>query len=333
LSFVPEQILAEPEKSPASVNASEEIRALIETWLNTGERLEETTGGEVDSVTDRNGRTFLLWRAQEQLRHAERKMRQHADSMPHMVWTTSGDGKSDYFNQRCYDYTGLTFDQMKGGGWLAKVHPDDREKCVEQRTGAMTSDEPYTMEFRLQRASDGMYRWHLSRGISASDFEGTLATCWIGTFTDIHSMKLAEAALRTSQMSFMQLADSMPQMVWTATPDGQIDYHNQAWYDYTGTNFEQTRNWGWTRVVHPADLEQTVNAWIHAFTTGEPYKGEFRIRCASRGEYRWHLGRALPIRDEQGVLARWFGTCTDVDDYKQSEAKIRALNEGPQARH
>ena len=127
--------------------------------------------------------------------------------------------------------------------------------------------------------------------------------------------------------SMRQLADSMPQIVWASTPDGRIDYHNQRWDDYTGMNPGQTKDWGWQHCVHPNDLTSSSQKWAHSFKNYQPLEIEFRLKRKSDGAYRWHLSRALPIRDEHGVVVRWFGTCTDIEDYKQAEAEIKCLNE------
>ena len=137
----------------------------------------------------------------------------------------------------------------------------------------------------------------------------------------------SEAALRNSESSFRQLADSMPQMVWTATPEGNVDYYNQRWHDYTGLNLEESKNWGWKPVLHPDHLQSTIALWTHAFSTGEPFKVEVRLRRASDGVYRWHLSQARPIRDADGNVMRWYGTCSDIEDYKKAESEIRTLNE------
>ena len=140
----------------------------------------------------------------------------------------------------------------------------------------------------------------------------------------------AEAALRESEASFRQLADAMPQIVWTAKPDGNVDYYNRRWYDYTGMTFEQTKDWGWQPVLHADDLQNCTDRWTRSFTTGELY--EIECRLASNGAYRWHLARAVPVLNAQGQVIRWFGTCTDIEDYKQAEASIRSLNENLEER-
>jgi PAS domain S-box-containing protein len=281
---------------------------------------------------------FLIWRCGQILNRldierarAEGNMRQLADCMPQIVWTATPAGESDYFNQGCYDYIGMTFEQTRDGGWVSMIHPDEVQDVIALRASAFASREPYTVEYRFRRASDGMYRWHLGRAVPVFNPEGELVR-WTGTCTDIHSIKLAEAALRNSESQFRQIADSLPQIVWTAAPDGNLDYYNRRWYDYTGMNFEQTRNWGWEQVLHPDDLPNCVDRWTRAFTNCEPYEVEYRFRRAADSVYRWHLGRARPIRDAQGAVVRWFGTCTDIEDYKQAEAKIGSLNEGLEER-
>lgn len=120
----------------------------------------------------------------------------------------------------------------------------------------------------------------------------------------------------------MALADAMPQIVWTANPDGELDYYNQHWVDYTGMTVEETKGWGWGPVLHPDDLPRCIDVWTHAYTTGTPYEIEYRFKRASDGSYRWFLGRALPVRDADGKIIKWFGTCTDIHDQKQAFAEV-----------
>ncbi|MEO5595547.1 MAG: diguanylate cyclase [Lysobacteraceae bacterium] len=116
----------------------------------------------------------------------------------------------------------------------------------------------------------------------------------------------------------MALANAMPQIVWTADADGWLDYYNDQWVAYTGMSVEQTQGWGWAPVLHPDDLQRCVEVWKNSVDTGEPYEIEYRFRRASDGSYRWHLGRALPVRDSSGKILKWFGTCTDIQDQKDA---------------
>nr|MBA2620420.1 PAS domain S-box protein [Acidobacteriota bacterium] len=133
--------------------------------------------------------------------------------------------------------------------------------------------------------------------------------------------------LSKSEESYRQLADAMPQIVWTAQPDGFLDYYNERWFDYTGMTLEQTQGWGWEPVLHPDDLQNCVERWSRAVETGEKYKVEYRFKRASDGEHRWHLGQALPIRDAENQVVKWFGTCTDIHEQKKVEEELREIQE------
>lgn len=119
-----------------------------------------------------------------------------------------------------------------------------------------------------------------------------------------------------SHISFQQLADAMPQMVWSTLPDGSHDYYNRQWYDFTGVPVGSTDGEAWNGMFHPDDQQRAWKRWRHSLETGELYEIEYRLRHRS-GNYRWTLGRALPIRDDTGRIIRWVGTCTDIDAQKR----------------
>lgn len=114
---------------------------------------------------------------------------------------------------------------------------------------------------------------------------------------------------------FRQFAEAMPHLVWMTLPDGYHDYYNQRWYAYTGMTYEDTRGENWKKAFHPDDLPHTIPRWQHSLATGEPYETEYRCRRHD-GQWRWFLGRAHPVRDAEGRIIRWFGTCTDIHEQK-----------------
>lgn len=143
-------------------------------------------------------------------------------------------------------------------------------------------------------------------------------------------LKSALDALRASEERFRSVVEAMPQIVWTSEPDGASDYHNRRWCDYTGMTQGQAEGWGWQSALHPDDVEPCRARWIHAVSSGEPYEIEYRFRRHD-GLYRWHLGRAVPLRDARGKIVKWFGTATDIDDQKQAEItkqQLAAIVEG-----
>jgi PAS domain S-box-containing protein len=133
----------------------------------------------------------------------------------------------------------------------------------------------------------------------------------------------AEAALRESESRLRALIEAIPQQVWTAKPDGALDYVSQRVVEYFGRTFEDMIGWGWEQVLHPDDLPECRKRWLHALETGEPYEIEFRLKNARDGSYRWHLGRALPLRGPNGLIVKWFGTNTDITERKQIENALQ----------
>ncbi len=128
------------------------------------------------------------------------------------------------------------------------------------------------------------------------------------------------------------MTDSVPQIVWTARPDGTIDHFNRRFHEYTGVTFEELKEHGWMTTVHPDDQPRSHERMQRAVETGEALDSEMRIRRGRDGAYRWHLSRAVPMRDGDGHIVQWFGTCTDIDDQKRaretalrSEQRYRSL--------
>ncbi len=126
-------------------------------------------------------------------------------------------------------------------------------------------------------------------------------------------------------VSLRRLADALPQLVWSAGPDGKTDYFNRRWYDYTGLSAAQALAATWGDLVHPEDASRAQQRWEQALVDSEPYEVEYRLRSAD-GPYRWFLVRGQPIADAEGRVTRWFGTCTDINDQKQAEFELTRLN-------
>ena len=147
-------------------------------------------------------------------------------------------------------------------------------------------------------------------------------------FTEAHSaaeLVAARDALHDADEKFRVLADSMPQMVWSTLPDGFHDYYNAQWYAFTGVPDGSTDGEAWNGMFHPDDQDRAWSRWRHSLETGELYEIEYRLRHHS-GEYRWTIGRALPIRDPRGTITRWMGTCTDIDESKRAAERNELLS-------
>jgi len=129
-----------------------------------------------------------------------------------------------------------------------------------------------------------------------------------------------------SESQFAVLAESLPQLVWSARPDGHHDYFNRRWHEFTGLTPEEGLGEGWAAPLHPDERPKILDLWKVALRTGEPYEGEHRLRRAD-GVYVWMLSRGIPIRDPSGEITRWFGTTTNIDAQKQAEKALRCLEE------
>ncbi len=133
--------------------------------------------------------------------------------------------------------------------------------------------------------------------------------------TDLTEQVNARQAIEESSLQFRQMADSIIQMVWVTDADGMHEYYNKRWYDFTGSNFEDSEGEKWNEFFHPDDRELAFQKWKHSLATGQPYEVEYRLKNFA-GEYVWVLGRAAPFYNAEGELIKWFGTCTDIHEQK-----------------
>ncbi|PKQ43566.1 sensor histidine kinase [Confluentibacter flavum] len=149
------------------------------------------------------------------------------------------------------------------------------------------------------------------------------------------TQEYANPANSLEQMAreFKFVIDLMPQMVWATQPDGYHDFYNQRWYDFTGLSYKDTKDKGWSLVLHPDDFERTWKVWQHSLDTGALYQIEYRMRKFD-GTYSWFLARAQPLKDETGKILKWFGTCTDIqeqrevlDELERTKEELRISNQ------
>ena len=211
--------------------------------------------------------------------------------------------------------------------WQERVHEDDLPQLRESLAYAIANQiQEWVVEYRIFRADNCEMRWIEVKARLLYNQSGK-AVRMIGTNIDISVRKQEAEELRQSQLIYRNLADQMPQLFWITQPDGYHEYYNQRWYDYTGTTLDQSQGSGWANLLHPDDVERSREIWNESLTTGKNYDIEYRFLRASDGEYRWHLGRAFPLRDENGQIIKWFGSCTDIHDQKLiEEERIQLLD-------
>src|SRR5205085_4089233 len=156
------------------------------------------------------------------------------------------------------------------------------------------------------------------RQVSAETLAYTITSA-TQKFRMVRRIEEHRSALERSERRYAMLLEAMPQMVWTANAEGVVEYANRRWLEYTGLSPETAGQLGWEKVLHPEDREATLSAWRSAAQSGSTFETEHRLRRACDQTYRWHLVRAVPMKNAAGEVMNWFGTCTEVESQKQAE--------------
>jgi PAS domain S-box-containing protein len=254
-------------------------------------------------------------RAQE-LEESINRFESLIEAIPQMAWTSDPEGNVLYFNRAWNNFTGIS--DFKDSDWKSYICPEDVPLTTEKWNHSLATGDFFEIEYRWIRR-DGEARWMLGRANPICNSKGEIEL-WIGTATDIHEQKQTEE-------KFKFLSDLMPQLVWTTDAAGYHNYFNQRWIDYTGYTLEQSQGTEmWNNLLHPDDAARSRMIWTHSLNTGELYEIEYRFK-SKEGIYRWFLGRAMPLRNKEGKITQWFGTCTDIHDQKSKEAALRLLSE------
>ncbi len=196
--------------------------------------------------------------------------------------------------------------------FLERVHPDDKY-ILENFRSLQDQGIESSCEYRLL-FEDGSIRYIKDTVYPLKDANG-IAYRSTGIAEDITESKLYEMRLRASEAKFREMINAIPHMVWSTLPDGYHDFYNKRWYEFTGVAEGTTDGEGWCEMFHPDDMPTSQVRWRQSLKTGEPYETEYRLKHHS-GNYRWTLGRALPIFNDAGEIIRWMGTCTDINDLK-----------------
>ncbi|WP_045690527.1 PAS domain-containing protein [Hymenobacter sp. AT01-02] len=204
--------------------------------------------------------------------------------------------------------------------WYDHIHAEDRDRVVDGIHAVIDGGQTdWHDDYRFLKA-DGSYAQIMDRGHVARNDEGQ-AMRMIGAMQDVTQQHEAKAALRRREADFIAMADNVAQLSWMAEADGYITWYNQRWYDFTGTTLEEMKGWGWEKVHHPDHIKQVAAFVQKAWPAGEPWELTFPLR-SKEGLYRWFLTRAVPIRNDQGEVERWFGTNTDVTDMRELQNQL-----------
>jgi PAS domain S-box-containing protein len=212
--------------------------------------------------------------------------------------------------------------------FFAMIHPEDRPQVTASYSRSATEGTDFEEEFRVVWP-DGSTHWLHDRGCTYRDAEGQPAYI-VGAITDITTHRRMDEAVRLREAEFQALANAIPQLAWMAGRDGARTWFNERWYDYTGQNWNDARDFGWLSVLHPDSAEAVIESQRAAFRAGSSWERTVQLR-RSDGEYRWFLSRAAPIHGKEGTILHWIGTNTDVTDQlnledtlKEQSARLRS---------
>jgi PAS domain S-box-containing protein len=320
----------------------EDTEAYFRYFIESGYRVENTESKEIDRYGEirwfsnnlvgiiENGMIYRAWgtqrditaqkSAEESLAKSERYFRELTDTVPAIIWITRPDGYCTYLNKNWYEFTGQSFGEAEGFGWLNATHPDDAAEAERLFTEATAAQKPYYILYRLRHKS-GTYRWAIDSGHPKFSKDG-LFEGMIGTVIDVHEQKLAEDRIKESEEKFRTLAESLPQLVWMTDAHGNQEYASQRWEEYSGV--APSGNDTWSSVLHPDDVPVISEVWRKSLDSGAAYRTEARLRNKD-GEYRWHFIHGEAVRNEEKKIVKWIGAITDIHDQKTQTEKLEGL--------
>ena len=269
-------------------------------------------------VTDRK-------RAEQELREAERRFKAVFNQQFQFMAILSPDGTVMDANNTCFQATGVAREHVIGRPfwqtpWWDRL-PEMQQWWQDHVHQAVHHGGPVTGEVSYSQADGTIRQADVAVTGVRDDLDRLISLIVEGR--DITERKVQERALRASEERWRTLAEALPNLVWTDPPDGQCDWLSGQWGKYTGIPEQELLGLRWLEtVVHPDDREHTLACWNAACADQGDYDLEYRIRRHD-GVYHWFRTRGVPMRDEQGKIAYWFGTCTDIEDYKRLEAALR----------
>ena len=219
-------------------------------------------------------------RSEEIARQSHQTVRSILENIPGFVHTTSAGGEVEFISRNTLEYFGKSNEELKDWSRLDIVHPDDLPRVIESWKRSIETGQDYELEQRNRRA-DGVFRWFQSRGHAVRDAAGEI-TAWYWLNTDIDERKKAEEALRSSQRELSVIIETMPGLVWCASPDGELSYVNGRILGYLGVERNNLLAGGWAHFLHPDDVASVVAAWSNSVASGEAQTSKACRHCCSR---------------------------------------------------
>lgn len=233
-----------------------------------------------------------------------------AERMPVLAWIADRQGRISWANHRWHHQIGPA---SPGDLWTASLPAAVRDDAMAAWRAGTARTDPFPLSIACTNHASGNACFMVTPATPDRDGDPR----WFAIAMESEAQRQAESARAATRAELDTLTNAMPQMVWATRPDGHHDYYNAQWYRFTGMPDGSTDGEGWNGMFHPDDQDRAWARWRHSLTTGDDYEIEYRLRHHS-GRYRWVLGRALAVRDADGTIVRWIGTCTDIDSAKRA---------------
>lgn len=249
-----------------------------------------------------------------------------AHYLPLILWITTPDGHLTYVNKYWEEYTGLNYEQTIAGQWTDVIYPDDLDTISESWNKAYTQGDRYETEFRMKRASDGMFRWHLVSGVSVKN-EMNEVLYWIGYTIDIHNVRLIEKDLNVSERRYHTLVQSLHSIYWRVDSHFKMHDVQASWQSFSGQEVHEYKNLGWLNAIHPDDREKFINEWKNAAEKKQIYQHIARFFSKKKNDYIYCILRAAPLIEENQNIIKWIVSCLDIDEQKRNEIKLKELRD------
>jgi PAS domain S-box-containing protein len=265
-------------------------------------------------ITDRK-------RSEEALVAERTLLRTLIDALPDIVFTKDTAGRFTMCNAAELSHLGFQREEQLVGRSVFDLYPRALADAFHADDLQVLSGQPLFGREELTADSQGRQYWVLTTKVPLRNRERQIIGL-VGISRDISTIRAAQESLRESHARYQTLAESLPQLVWTCRPDGWCDYLSRQWVEYTGRPAQEQLGYGWAEHLHPDDRAPTQAAWAAATERGDQFDTEFRIR-RSDGVYRWFKTRAVPRRDTSGSIVQWFGSNTDIEEYKQAGRRLQ----------
>ena len=264
----------------------------------------------------------------EDLKRAEERTRLTIETAMDAVITMNAEGEITSWNKQAETVFGWSSQDALGRRVSEVIIPEKQRAAHEQGLRRfLASGEGLISRQRLEAAAVRRNGEEFPIELQVVPMKMGLEWIFSAFIRDITDSKLATEKLRESELNLRQLTETIPQMLWSASPEGMIEYCNERLLNYTGLTRADIKASGWSRFLHPDDVDQTILTWMSCIASGTPYRVEVRAYHAADGAYRWCVANARPLLDHDGHILKWHGAVEDMHDWKHAQEELRNTQE------